>query len=58
MVDYAPDRQGMEVWITVIPDPRGDPHAVATFEIHPPVTADRIRIVNLLDDLFEIEVES
>ena len=42
---------------TVIPDPGAGAHAVATFELRPPATLDRIRIVNLLD-LFEVEVEA
>jgi hypothetical protein len=40
---------------TVIPADATAPHAVATFQLAPPVTLDKIRVVNLLD-LFEIEV--
>jgi hypothetical protein len=40
---------------TVIPADVAAPHAVATFQLSPPVALDKIRVVNLLD-LFEIEV--
>jgi hypothetical protein len=40
---------------TVIPSDSLASHAVATFELAPPVTLDKLRIVNLLD-LYEVEV--
>jgi hypothetical protein len=39
----------------VVPNDSAAPNAVATFVLPSPVTADRLRVVNLLD-LFEIEV--
>ncbi len=41
--------------VTTIPKDRGNPYATATFQLPAKVTADKIRIVNLLD-LFEVDV--
>ncbi len=41
--------------VTTIPKEPRNPYATATFQLPAKVTADKIRIVNLLD-LFEVEV--
>lgn len=39
----------------VIPNDSGASYAVAKFDLFPPVTLDKLRIVNMLD-LFEVEL--
>jgi hypothetical protein len=52
--ESAPD-QWEDFAVTAIPKDSGNPYATATFQLPTKVTADKIRIVNLLD-LFEVEI--
>ena len=47
--------QWRDLATAVIPNDSAAPYAVARFELSPPVTVDKLRIVNLLD-LFEVEL--